>query len=374
MRIVQNPQLQFGEVDISKVQFNPKSRDDIPQILKGLQYIYINRSLREEIFQLLEQNIAPSVSKANGRPGMELWKILVLGVLRLDLNCDYDRIQNLANSHKEIRQMMGHSDWSDTYQYHLQTIKDNVSLLTPALLDQINQVVVSAGHVLVKKKDTALRGRCDSFVVETNVHYPTDINLLWDALRKIMTLTVRLCETYGLSDWRQSAYNLRHVKRQMRTVQNKKRNQGRTEAQQAKRVKEIAAAHQEYIDVAKRYVNKALTTLEKLEKQALSVLDVLQMENIRGFMTHANRQIEQIDRRVLKGEVIPHQEKVFSLFEPHTEWICKGKAGVPVELGLRVCIVEDQYQFILHHRVLEKETDKDVAITMVKKANNAFLI
>ena len=60
-----------------------------------------------------------------------------------------------------------------------------------------------------------------------------------------------------------------------------------------------------------------------------------------GYMAHVERQIDQIRRRVLQGEVIPHHEKVFSIFEPHTEWIVKGKVGVPVELGLRVCILED---------------------------------
>ena len=56
-------------------------------------------------------------------------------------------------------------------------------------------------------------------------------------------------------------------------------------------------------------------------------------------------------RRLLQGERIPHQEKVFSIFEP-TRWISKGKAGRPVELGVAVCVVEDQYQFILHHKLL----------------------
>jgi hypothetical protein len=63
---------------------------------------------------------------------------------------------------------------------------------------------------------------------------------------------------------------------------------------------------------------------------------------------------------------------VFSLFQPHTEWICKGKAGVPVELGLRVCIMEDQYRFILHHLVMEKTTDDQVAITMVNETKQRF--
>jgi len=54
-----------------------------------------------------------------------------------------------------------------------------------------------------------------------------------------------------------------------------------------------------------------------------------------GYCQHAVRQIDRITRRVLKGEVIPHQEKVCFIFEPHTDWISKGKAGVPVEPGLK---------------------------------------
>lgn len=375
MRAVQNPQLQFGQVDISKIQFNPKSRDDIPQILKGLQYIYVNRPIREEIFQLLEKYVVPKINKKNGRPGMELWKILVLGVLRLDLNCDYDRVEELANHHDTIRQMLGHSaGWDDTQRYHIQTLKDNIGLLTPELLNQINEVVVKSGHVLVKKKETTvLRGRCDSFVVETNVHYPTDINLLWDAMRKVITLTADLSERYGLSEWRQNIYNVRHVKRLMRTAQNKKRGKGQNEEQLAKRNKQIAQAHQEYIDVAKRYLNKAFCTLGALEKQGLrAITDALLIDQIQDFGSHATRQIDQINRRVLCGEIIPHAEKVFSIFEPHTEWICKGKAGVPVELGLRVCVLEDQYKFILHHQVMEKQTDDHVAVSMVEETQKRF--
>lgn len=70
--------MQIGEVDISKVEFDPKSRDEMPQLLKGLQYIYTNLLTREEIFSLLEKNISQNVNKNNGRPGMDLWKILVL--------------------------------------------------------------------------------------------------------------------------------------------------------------------------------------------------------------------------------------------------------------------------------------------------------
>jgi len=151
-RLVQNPQMEIGQMDISKIQLSSKSRDDIPKLLKGLQYIYTTPTVRKSIFDLLEAQISPEVDKNNGRPGMELWKILVMGVVRLGLNCDYDRLHELVNQHFTLRQMLGHPDFFDRTEYQLQTIKDNVTLLTPELLDEINQIVVKAGHALVKKR------------------------------------------------------------------------------------------------------------------------------------------------------------------------------------------------------------------------------
>lgn len=373
MRVVQNPQMQIGEADISQIRFDPKSRDDIPKILRGLQHLYMDIPLRTKIFQLLETEISPEVSKCNGRPGMALWKILVCGVVRLDLNEDYDRLHELVNHHDTIREMLGHAAF-DEETYHYQTLKDNVSLFTPELLDKINQLVVSAGHVLVKKKEgEALRGRCDSFVVETDVHFPTDINLLYDAMRKVITLTAQWCDERDVSDWRQHAYNVRHLKRLMRAAQNRKRSKAKSEKQQNKNETLIVKAHQEYLDVAERYLQKARATIALFERQGFTgESDIVKKLEIEGFMQHAVRQIDQTKRRVINGEIIPHDEKVFSIFEPHTEWVSKGKAGVPVELGLKVCILEDQHQFILHHRVMEKQTDDQVAVPMVQEAKQRF--
>ena len=160
MRNVINPQMLLDGPDIGAIYLDPKSRDDIPQLLRGLQHIYTEPALRGRVFTLLQEvlpNRAKGEGKADssmGRPGMEQWRILVLGVLRLGLNADYDRIQELANQHGTLRQMLGHSDWTDKAQYKLQTLKDNLALFTPALLDRINQEVVGAGHVLVKKSRT----------------------------------------------------------------------------------------------------------------------------------------------------------------------------------------------------------------------------
>ena len=151
MRKVQPKQLQLGEIDIASIELDTRSRDDVPQILLGLQSLYTNIKTRELIFSLLEELIPQNVSSINGRPGMHLWKILVLGVLRLNLNWDFDRLREMANQHSTIRQMLGHG-FDDNEQYKLQTIKDNVSHFTPALLGKINAVVVAAGHETVGKK------------------------------------------------------------------------------------------------------------------------------------------------------------------------------------------------------------------------------
>ena len=58
MRVVKNPQSSFGQVDIAEIHFNPRSRDDIPAVLKGLQYIYINPDVRDKVFALLETSLS----------------------------------------------------------------------------------------------------------------------------------------------------------------------------------------------------------------------------------------------------------------------------------------------------------------------------
>ncbi len=152
MRKTIDSQITFGETDISQIEFDLKSRDDIPQLLRGLQYIYAQKETREKIFQILEREVSSNNDKQNGRPGMDLWKILVVSILRLNLNWDYDRLHEMVNNHKTIRQMLGHGLIDDGTIYHLQTLKDNVKLLTPKVLDEINKVVVDCSHKLVKKK------------------------------------------------------------------------------------------------------------------------------------------------------------------------------------------------------------------------------
>jgi hypothetical protein len=372
MREIIKPQLQLGEQDIGAIPIDARSRDDIPRLLRGLQHIYITPALREQVFAILAEVLpvradgAGAVNPETGRPGMAQWQILVLGTLRLGLNADYDRIAELANQHRTVRQMLGHSDWSDETQWHVQTLKDNLRLFTPEVLARINQVVVEAGHALVEKTpDDALEVRADSFVVETDVHYPTDINLLYDAVRKVIETSAALAEGEGLSDWRQSAYNIRCVKKAYRRAQQLKRSSARDADKRAARQEAIRTAHAEYLSLCEGFLARAELTKIKLQ-QGFGRPEAL-FTALEDYLAHAKRQIDQVRRRVLWGERIPHGEKVFSIFEPHTEWISKGKAGVPVELGLRVAVSEDQFGFILSHRVMQGETDDQVAVPVVEE-------
>lgn len=371
MRRVINPQLQLGGTSIGNIKIDLKSRDDIPPLLLGLQHIYTNVELRGRVFEILAQNISPDTDNTTGRPGMDLWKILVFGVLRLNLNWDYDRLVEMVNNHKTIREMIGHSSLFDDHEYKLQTVKDNVSLLTPEILDEINTVVVEAGHSIVNKKEGEdLSGRCDSFVVETNVHYPTDINLLFDAMRKVITLVVKLCIVCGFSGWRQGKHNIKTLKRLFRKAQQLKRSTSKDQAKKEKREELIKAAHLEYINAASAFLDRAYATIQSVKDGGSTAIGLVC--SIEVFIAHAERQIDQIHRRVILGEEIPHAEKVFSIFEEHTEWIAKGKAGVPVELGLKVCVLEDQHGFILHHRVMEHETDDQAAVGMIEDCKEKF--
>ena len=200
------------------------------------------------------------------------------------------------------------------------------------------------------------------------MHFPTDISLLFDACRKALELTSIVCRHHGVTILRNMRSRLRKLKRQYRIVQKAKHSTSKDEEKQN-------AKNQHIIEMHEQYLKEALSLIEKV-KETLSVLRVVTsphlMAEIESYLTHADRQVDQIRRRVIFGAVIPHTEKVFSVFEPHTEWISKGKAGVPVELGLRVCILEDQYGFILYHHVMENQTDDQVTVFMIEESQIRF--
>jgi len=369
MRKVIELQMKLGESDIKDIEFDLKSRDETTKLLIGIQSIYCDKETIDKAFEVLVELIPENVDQNNGRRGMDFWKIFVLGMLRLNCNIDFDKLHELANNHRNLRLMLGHSKFNWDYYYALQTIRDNVSLFTPESLDKLNQIFVKYGHKIVGKKEV-LRASCDSTVTETDVHYPTDINLLLDAMCKIITLIMAMCDSLGVKGWRKGIDNLKKVKKAFRRAQQLKRSNSKDEKKKAKKEQLIIYTHLIYLEFAETIIERARETIFSIRFDSIVVQ--LRIQEILKYIADAERQIDQIRRRVIEGETIPHEEKVFSIFEEHTEWINKGKAGVPVELGLKVCIVKDQFGFILHYRVMQNETDDKVAVPIIKETIERF--
>jgi len=196
----------------------------------------------------------------------------------------------------------------------------------------------------VKKNDETF-ARCDSFILKTNVHYPTDLSLLFDSTRKAIQLTAKLCESFAMSNFRQNKYNIASIKKAMRKLQKLRRSKSKNEKTAAKRSLEIKNQCNSYLEICQHNISKVKGIKHYILENNLGGIE--SFSNIDQFVNHADRFMDQIRRRIINEESIPHEEKVFSVFEEHTEWISKGKAGVPVELGLRVAIVECQFGFIL---------------------------
>ena len=267
--------------------------------------------------------------------------------------------------------MLGLGCFDVDKRYCLQTLKDNLDLLTPEIMARINVEVIQAGYRALDLGIHALiRGRCDSFVLKTDVHYPTDTNLLYDAIRTLIHQCGKWHGQHLLPGWRNHQSNLRQFKRLHRKLQNLKHSTSKNEDKKAAKELGIKQAHQDYIDLAGFYLERTQASILVL-KNDHKIPEIL-LTDLHTFSRHAERQTDQIRRRALQGETIPHAEKVFSLFQAHTEWISKGKAGVPVELGLRVCIMEDRHGFILHSLVMQKTTDDKVAVPMVKATKALF--
>ena len=147
-----------------------------------------------------------------------------------------------------------------------------------------------------------------------------------------------------VSGWRQGNHLLKRLKRLLRQIETmRKVVRNAKKENKKKQEKRFKKLHKEYLSLINQLLERAQESLGKGSFTKVST--IIQLEN---YIEHGLRQIDQIERRIFKGEKIPHDEKVFSIFEPQTEWISKGKSGVSQELGLKVAIVEDQYQFILH--------------------------
>lgn len=363
-------QLGLGQLPIEEIQINPKSNNSVDELVVALKSIYCNKEYNEKIFNILEKYINTGTHRT-GRTGMDLWSIFVLSQVRLCLNTSYDVLHNLANNHRSMRHLMGVEKGFgfEPLEFEYQNIYDNVSMLSDELIAEINWIILDFGHgeVFKKKANAALRLKSDSFVVESNVHFPTDYNLLWDCARKCLDTVSKFLKKYkGIEGWRKIG-NWRHeVKGLMRELGKASSSGG-----QNKQEKVVAAA--------KKYLLKAGLLVKKLNTEMPGLplkdeTDLCLIIALEHFIVLMNKHIDLVDRRILKGETIPHEEKMFSIFETYTEWIKKGKMRPSVELGKKLCITTDQFGMIVDYQLMNDQQDRDIVIEVADRVLSKYSI
>ncbi len=369
-----NQQNSLDATPISEVKIDGKTRHELAPLLAALQYIFITPELNEKVFTILESKILEG-KKQTGRLGMTLWEILVLGCVRLNLNTNYDFLQDQANNHFMLRGILGVRTgeiFSDGHYYELSTLKENVRLLDEATLQKISNEVVKAGHELKKKEEgikgsVSLRIKSDSFPVASNVHFPTDMNLLWDSIRKSLEVLLSLLEVCEIKGWRKIAYTKDQLKKYYRNTSEIHRKKGGNYKPR------LEASAKVYIEKSDKVSSKIKVAMEEFEKVGETNLKVfLLLPELKRFVRMLDKHSDLLRRRVIEDEKIPHQEKVFSIFEEHVEWLTKGKLHGGVVIGHNVLISTDQYHFIVDHRVAEKEVDKKMAIPLGKRLAENF--
>ncbi|MFQ5788004.1 MAG: transposase [Thermodesulfobacteriota bacterium] len=194
------------------------------------------------------------------------------------------------------------------------------------------------------------------------MHFPTDINLLWDSARKSIELIEKLIDGTENSGWRKRRYWLRRIKRAFNKANRRMFAGGK--AKEEHLLEEVM----QYLNIAERLSKKIKASEEQLKEIAEDIDHKGKVYKELGYFEEMlDKHIDLVRRRIIFKEKIPHKEKLFSLFEPFTRWVNKGKGGNRIELGLPIAVSSDQYGFFLHNQVMEKEVDAEIAVPVAEE-------
>ena len=217
--------------------------------------------------------------------------------------------------------------------------------LTPATVRALNDAVVQAAVRLGLEDGAQLR--VDTTVVETDIHFPTDCTLLWDAIRVLTRLVLQLGEHVPAA--RVGFTN--HTRRARRRMQEISRMTVAQRARQNRRKYRDLLHVSEAVVATARAAVATTRTAGPCAPLAAAVVSGLRQE-IDHVCTLADQVIAQTRRRVLAGEQVPAHEKILSIFEPHTDLIKRGKAATPVEFGHKVFLAESRHGLVTDYRVI----------------------
>jgi IS5 family transposase len=218
--------------------------------------------------------------------------------------------------------------------------------LTPQTVKSVNELLVQAAVAIGLEDGRKLR--VDTTVVQTDIHHPTDSTLLWDVVRVVTRLVRRLAAKIErpIKGFRNRT---RAARRRMQALQRMSVQQRQTRQR---------SKYRELIGIAEEVVKRAREARRQTRNfGGKDPLGQLTIDELRREIDHycglGERAIDQARRRVLQGEQVPNTEKIYSIFEPHTDLIKRGKVQTPVEFGHKVFLAESARGLITQYEVLD---------------------
>ncbi len=188
---------------------------------------------------------------------------------------------------------------------------------------------------------------------------------MWDASRKCIDIAEWFKEKEKITGWRKSKSWKREMKSVFRSSSKACSSGGKNKQE---RVYSIVSS---YLELGKK-LNVKVNQLLNKTNNFTSVIALTKHLELTYYNQMLSKHIDLVRRRLMDGEVIPTSEKLYSIFETHSEWLSKGKKFNPVEIGHNVLIATDQFNFIIHYKVLEKQTDSQVTQELVTKLGKKF--
>lgn len=179
------------------------------------------------------------------------------------------------------------------------------------------------------------------------------MNLLWDSARKCIDTAEWFREKENITGWRKSKVWKRDIKKIFRISSRASSLGGKNKEER------LHSAVGQYLEICNRLNKKVEDLLRQLNSQ-MDASSLAKELDLKYYQEMLVKHIDLVNRRILQGEKIPSEEKLYSIFETHAEWLTKGKKFKPVEIGHNVLIATDQFNFIIHHQVLENQTDVEV--------------
>ncbi len=298
-----------------------------------------------------------------GRPGLSAEQVLRTFILQRIKNWNLRELRDRTADGYTLRIFTGF--FSAPVPRH-DALHRAFCRLTPDTVRAINDLVIRWAVAQGLEEGTKLRA--DTTVVETNVHYPTDSTLLWDGVRVLTRLVGQLrAAVPGLPV--AFVKRTRSARRRMQEIQRLSPKQRQT--QHVPKYRALITIATQVVQAARAVVAAAAATPgpDPLAAAAIAAL----RQEIGVYCDRTARVLDQARRRVLEGENVPNADKIFSIFEPHTDLIKRGKAQTPVEFGHKVFLAESGRGLITDYRILDGNPVDEAQVAPSLERHHALL-